>query len=78
VETQLQEIEMAFESFDDYWAPFSSGVTSTSSYAQKLSEGERKALEDCLCQKVVGQAADDRFTLTAQAWAVRGSVPAES
>ncbi len=27
VETQLQEIEMAFEFFDDYWTPFSSGVT---------------------------------------------------
>ena len=78
VETQLQEIEMAFESFDDYWAPFSSGVTPTSSYAQKLSEGDRKTLEDCLRQKVVSQAAGDRFTLTAQAWAVRGSVPAES
>jgi len=78
VETQLQEIEMAFESFDDYWAPFSSGVTPTSCYAQTLSEGDRNALEDCLRQKAIGQAADGRFTLTAQAWAVRGSVPGES
>lgn len=76
VETQLQEIEMAFESFDDYWAPFLSGVTPTSSYAQKLSEGDRNALKDCLRQKAIGQAVDDRFTLAAQAWAVRGLVPA--
>jgi ubiquinone/menaquinone biosynthesis C-methylase UbiE len=77
VETQLLEIEMVFKSFDDYWVPFSSGVTPTSRYAQKLSEGDRNALEDCLRQKAVGQPADDRFTLTAQAWAVRGSVPAK-
>ena len=78
IETQLQEVEMAFESFDDYWAPFSSGVTPTSCYAQKMSEGERNALEDCLRQKAVGQAGDGRLTLTAQAWAIKGSVPAES
>ena len=78
VETRLQAIEMAFESFDDYWAPFCSGVTQTSSYAQKLSEGDRNALEDCLRIKTVGQAVDDRLTLTAQAWAVRGSVPTGS
>ena len=78
VETQLQEIKMAFESFDDYWAPFLSGVTPTSSYAQKLNETDRNALKDCLRQKAIGQAVDDRFTLTAQAWAVRGIVPAGS
>ncbi len=78
VETQLQEIEMAFESFDDYWTPFSSGVTKTASYAQKLSEDEGHALEDRVRQKTTGQAGDGRLTLTAQAWAVRGIVPAGS
>jgi SAM-dependent methyltransferase len=78
VKTRLQEIEMAFESFDDYWAPFLSGVTPTSSYAQKLAEDDRNAIKDCLRQKAIGQAVDDRFTLTAQAWAVSGIVPAGS
>lgn len=76
VETRLQEIEMAFESFEDYWAPFSSGVTPTSSYTQELAEDDRNAIQDCLRRKVVGQAADHGFTLTAQAWVVRGIVPA--
>jgi len=71
-------IEMAFESFDDYWTPFSSGVTKTASYAQKLSEDEGHALEDRVRQKTTGQAGDGRLTLTAQAWAVRGIVPAGS
>jgi len=75
VETQLQKIEMEFESFDDYWAPFLTGVTPTSSYAQKLGEDERTALKDCLRHKTNGRASDQRFTLTAQAWAVRGLVP---
>jgi len=75
VETQLQEIEMAFESFDDYWAPFMSGVTPTASYAQKLSEDQRNALKDRLREKTIGRANDHPFTLPTQAWAIKGLVP---
>jgi SAM-dependent methyltransferase len=77
IETELQEIEMAFESFDDYWTPFLSGVTPTASYAQKLSDEDRNALQACLRQKTGGRAVDGGFTLAAQAWAVRGLVAAE-
>lgn len=75
VETQGLEIAMEFASFEDYWAPFLSGVTPASSYAGRLSEDEREALKDCLRQKTLGQGRDRPFSLLAQAWAVRGVVP---
>ena len=75
IATELQEIEMAFESFDDYWAPFLTGVTPTASYAQKLSEDKRIVLRDRLREKTIGQGGDHPFTLSAQAWAIKGTVP---
>ena len=75
VEAELQEIEMAFNSFDDYWASFLTGVTPTSSYTQKLSPDQKIALKERLWEKTIGRGSDHPFTLAAQAWAVRGLVP---
>jgi len=75
VQTRLQEIEMPFQSFDDYWAPFSTSVTPSSSYTSSLPEDQRRSLEDCVRRKFAGQAAGEKLTLTAKAWAVKGSVP---
>ena len=72
VETQLQEVQMTFESFDDYWKPFLSGVTKTASYAQKLSEEQKNALKERLWDLTIGGEKDRSFALTTQAWAVKG------
>ncbi|MDH3281885.1 MAG: class I SAM-dependent methyltransferase [Gammaproteobacteria bacterium] len=75
VEAKIQEIPMAFTSFDDYWTPFLSGVTATSSYVAKLDAAGAGALKDSLYAKVIGSRPDRPFTLNAQAWAIRGLVP---
>ncbi len=77
VETERHEVDMTFASFEDYWAPFSSSVTPTSSYIGKLETGQAAEIESRLRKKIVGEAADRSFGLKAHAWAVRGKVPSQ-
>lgn len=68
-------LEMAFESFEDYWAPFLSGVSPTTSYAATLPDPLRAKLVGRLRSKLIGEGPDRSFALPARAWAVRGIVP---
>ncbi len=77
VETQKHEIDMTFASFEDYWTPFLSNVSSTSSYTGKLGTAEVREIKGRLCKIVVGDAPDRSFSLQAHAWAVRGKVPSQ-
>lgn len=72
IETCTLEITMSFANFEDYWGPFQSDVTQSSSYANTLSEDERSALKDRLYDKVLGSGPDRPFMLPAQACAVKG------
>jgi hypothetical protein len=72
IETCTLEISMGFANFEDYWGPFQSDVTQSSSYANTLSEDERSALKDRLYEKVLGSGPDRPFMLPAQACAVKG------
>lgn len=74
VETKILHVEMGFSNFEDYWAPFQTGVTPSSSYCGRLSEDKREALKDCLRQKAMGEKPDRPFTLATQALSVRGRV----
>ena len=65
---------MDFASFEDYWKPFLSGVTPTSSYAPSLPEESRRALAARLRRRLLGGGPDRPFSLPARAWAVRGKV----
>jgi SAM-dependent methyltransferase len=67
-------IEQAFASFDDYWQPFLLGQGPAGGYATALSEDRRDALRSRLFDRL----GPGGFTLTARAWAVRGTVPAGS
>lgn len=75
VEADSIEIEMAFDSFDDYWTPFLSGVSPTTSYAATLSDSLRTRLAEKLRGRLIGEGPDRPFALPAGAWAVRGIVP---
>ena len=75
IEAEHQAIEMAFSSFDDYWSPFLTNVTPTSSYAATLAEDQVAAVERRLREATLGGGADRPFSLTAHAWAIRGTVP---
>lgn len=76
VRVEALETTMEFSGFEDYWTPFTSGVTETSSVAGNLSAGEGRRLEENLRHKLLGGGQDRPFSLPARAWAVRGSVPA--
>ena len=75
VETLELEISMSFASFDDYWRPFLSGATRTSSYAMTLPDPVREKVVQVLRKRLIGTGPDRPFDLPARAWAVRGIVP---
>jgi SAM-dependent methyltransferase len=75
VEAERQAIDMTFSGFDDYWSPFLSNVTPTSSYAGTLAADQVAEIEGRLRARVTEGAADQPFRLTAHAWAIRGKVP---
>jgi len=66
---------LEFRSFDDYWAPFLTGVGPSGSYVSSLPAERQGALRDQLANRLVSGRADQPFTLQARAWTVRGVVP---
>ena len=57
------------ESFEEWWRPFTFGVGPAGAYAQSLGESELVELRE-RCRELL---AEESFTLTAVAWAARGS-----
>lgn len=66
-------IRTEFASFDDYWRPFLGGTGPAPSYVASLGPDRCATLARKLEEKLP-PAADGSITLTARAWAVRGSV----
>ena len=65
------DIPTAFPSFDDYWAPFLSGVRSAPAYVMSLDPAARERLRSRL-DETLPREPDGSIELTARAWAVRG------
>ena len=78
VEIERQAVDMTFSCFEDYWTPFLSDVTPTSSYLGNLGADQVADIESRLHSKVRRDAADQSFCLMAHAWAIRGKVPFQS
>jgi ubiquinone/menaquinone biosynthesis C-methylase UbiE len=68
------EIEMKFQSFEDYWNPFLEKQGPAGAYVANLTAAERERLRLRLRQRLLGGGRNRPFTLKARAWAVRGSV----
>jgi len=77
VETERHEVDMTFASFEDYWAPFLSNATPTSSYIGKTSVSQAAEIKNRLRNKLIGETADRSFSLRAFAWAVKGRVQSQ-
>ena len=75
VTTRNLAIQMHFRSFDDYWQPFLSNVTPTSSFAASLDAAARGKIQERLRDKISMLAPASSFQLEARAWAVRGVEP---
>lgn len=73
VRTGALTARAAYESFDDLWEPFPSGIAPSGAFTASLDEQSRTALRDTFRRRL--GAGDEPFELTARAWAVRGVVP---
>ena len=73
VEVAPIDIPTPFVDFDDYWRPFLGGQGPAPSYAMSLDEPARLRLRDRIRRRLP-VAADGSISLTARAWAVRGTV----
>ena len=73
-ETRI-DIDMEFESFDDYWSPLTQGAGPVKAYVAELSPHQRDMLKERLRERLIGRRADGPFKLSARAIAVKGCVP---
>jgi ubiquinone/menaquinone biosynthesis C-methylase UbiE len=76
VQQQSLQIEMRFDSFEDYWHPFLLGQGPAGAYATGLHSGASEQLQSELKRRLLPSGKDGSFVLPARAWAVRGTVPA--
>jgi SAM-dependent methyltransferase len=67
-------IQMDFASFDDYWAPFLTGVGPSGSYVSSLDTQIRTDLKERLLRKLANGNREAPISLTERTWAVRGHV----
>jgi len=70
------EVTREYDGLQDFWEPFLSNATPSSSVAGKMDEGTRAALKAEIRARLFGKGEDGPFSLTAEAFAVCGRVPA--
>lgn len=71
--TTAIDIATEFGDFEDFWQPFLGGQGPAPAYVASLAEPARERLRDALRARLPLQT-DGSLTLTARAWAVRGTV----
>jgi hypothetical protein len=72
VETGELVVTAQYADFDDYWAPFPTGLAPSGAYCASLDEDDREALR-AACFRRLGSPSGP-FRLEARAWFVRGEV----
>lgn len=68
-------IRMEFTSFDDYWAPFTTGEGPPGQLLAGLAEPARATLQDHVRHAYLAGQPDGPRSFAAVAWACRGTVP---
>jgi SAM-dependent methyltransferase len=74
VQTAALEVPTPFDTFDDYWEPFLGAQGPAPAYVMSLDEAARARLREELARRLP-QRADGSISLTARAWAARGTRP---
>lgn len=70
VEETAIEVEVEFASFEEWWEPYTRGVSRPGARLQALPEVERQRVRE-RCRHMLG---DGPFEVSAAAWAARGTV----
>jgi len=73
IEVKPIDIPTPFVNFDDYWQPFLGGQGPAPAYAMSLDEVTRAHLRDRIRERMPIMA-NGSISLTARAWAIRGTV----
>jgi SAM-dependent methyltransferase len=73
VEVAPIEVTTRFGGLDDYWSPFLGGQGPAPGYVSSLADDQRAALYGLLRERLPA-APDGSISLSARAWAVRGSL----
>jgi SAM-dependent methyltransferase len=68
-------IRMNYASFDDYWEPLLGGQGPVGTYIVGVEEKLRERIKEAVRRAYCSGAPDGERSLTATAWAVRGTVP---
>jgi len=71
---QPLELDLTFNSFDDYWSVFLTGQGAAGAWLTAQPQEKRNAIRERLRARVLGSRADGPFTLRARAYAVKGVV----
>ena len=64
-----------YDGLEDFWQPFLSNATPSASVAGEMDRETRAALKDAIRIRLFDDGKDRPFSLTAEAFAVRGRVP---
>ena len=75
VERDSLTIRMDFADFEDYWLPLQVGQGPVGSYFGKLAPDLKARIREAVRDAYCSGAPDGARSLTATAWAVRGTVP---
>lgn len=67
-------IRMDYANFDDYWQPLLGGQGPVGSYIAALEGDKRRDIESAVKRSYCSGAPDGERSMTATAWAVRGTV----
>ena len=70
------KVSRDYDGLADFWEPFLSNATPSSSVAGKMDQETRAALKEEIRARLLGGREDRPFSLTAEAFAVCGRVPA--
>jgi len=70
VRTAVIDVEAAYAGFDDFWAPFASGIGPAAGYLVAQTEERRAAIREA-CREILGRPPGP-FTLPARVLGVRG------
>ena len=73
VHVRAIDIATVFESFDDYWTPFLGRTGAAPTYLAAQSEDIRERIRHTLAARLA-PGTNEPITLSARAWAVRGTV----
>jgi len=72
VEVDELVVAAQYESFDDYWAPFPTGIAPSGAYCKSLPPAQREALRQACFRRLGGP--EGPFELTARAWVAVGQI----